>query len=911
MAYSLSTRAKTLLEKTNIEPNIVLCIDGYDKCFGAELTSVYVTIGMDGLEIGNDWNIGGVIVDENILDYISLDGTTTSITQQLDLDKSGATSTQTVKVRLVDFQQTVTQLISPGFDLSDILYRNATLYLGFKEGAFPADYVDLFIGKVQAVESGSGFVELTIAHPDELKRSEIYPKIETTLVSDAPYYQAVIQDLTYYQNGNLSGVAQVRYIDDPFTGDVATVGVSGNLVTIQIDPSATKAKTIKQAVENNILASKCVIPLISGNPEAVQALQPITSLTVSDELELDSVAGLYLPQAPLFRTFVRINDEIIEYTGIDTALNKLTGCTRRALKSFGQDHEIEDEVTSYYKIGDGTANSNAIDLSLKIMLSKAGNAPYVTGLDELKFYNFGTPENYPNGFLISSLDAVRLHNLQIGDTCTITGSAIPGNNVTDALIEDIEVIDLGTIVYVDGASFAQESPNTATVSFKSQYNVFPDGCGFIPAQVDIDRFKLIQQRFPSSIANYELFIKDTVKPKDFINTDIFLPSALYSIPRQGKASVGISAPPLYEGGTQTLSIDTLKNPRALKINRSINKYFYNAIVFKYNEDSIEDRMLSGEIVYSADSQNRINAPNKPYTIVAKGLRPSPLNTQLITRNSKRLLERYQFAAETIPVEPDYKTGYTIEVGDSVVFGDESLQVSDTISGSRNFKPRVFEVVNKEFNWKTGSIRLHIVDTNYSAGVRYGVWSPASIISTGSTTEAIKVLNSYGSESEKDKWSSYIGKTIRVRSEDYSAIEYCKLLGFDEGDDNLILVSTLSSAPLDGYVLDVPNYDVLNLNADAFYKALHPFWTPTISVLTGVSATEFTVSLGDAAKLFEGCLIRIRSLDYSTDSYDKIIKVDTIVGGTITCDDIGFTPSAGFQVDLIGFVSDEGAPYVWL
>lgn len=911
MAYSLSTRAKQLLDRANIEPNLVLCIDGYSRCFGVEITKVYVKIGMPGLTIGSDWVIGGVISDENIVDYISLDGTTTNITQQLDLDKSGATSTQTIKVRLVDFNGEITSLISPGFDLNDVLYKNAQLYLGFKDGAFPQDYADLFIGKIQTIESGSGFVELTIAHPDELKRAEIFPKIETTLVTQADYYSAVIQDLTYYQGGNLSGVAEVRYLHSPFTGDTATVSVSGNLITVSIDAGTTKAKTIKAAIENHIQASKIALPLITGNPEAAQAAQAITQLTVGTDIFVDNVSGFLLPYGDIFKTYIRINDEIIQYTGVDTTLNKFTGCTRRALKSFGQTHEVEDAVTSYYKLGDGTATSNAIDLTLMLMLSDGIGSNYIDNVSDLKFYNFGTPENYTNGFLVTDVDMVRQYNVRVGDTCTISGATNGANNFTDQIVEDIEVIDLGTIIYVSGQSFVVEPNSTAVASFKSQYNVLPDGCGFVPNQVDIARFKQIQKRFPSSIANYELYLKDTVKPKDLINTDIFLPSALYSIPRQGKASVGISAPPLYEGGTKTLDLTTVKNPSKLKTSRSINKYFYNSIVYKYNEDSIDDRMLSGEIVYSASSQNRIEAPNKPYTIVAKGIRPSPANDQLIVRNSKRFLQRYQFAAETIPVEVDYKTGYSIEVGDSVVFGDPLLQVSDTVNGTRDYQPRVFEVVNKEFDWRGGKIRLNIVDTNYSAGIRYGVWAPSSVIGTGSTTTQIKINNSFGSDSEKYKWTPYIGKTIRVRNSDYSVSQNVKLIAFDVVDENLIIVETLGFTPTAGMIVDVPNYQQLNANADAFYKALHPFWTPTLDVTSGVSATQFNVSLGDAAKLFNGCTIRIHDPDYTVDSYDKLIKVSSIVGTLVTCDDIGFTPSAGQKINLVGFVSDNGDPYSWV
>lgn len=911
MAYQLSTRAKNLLNQTNIEPNIVLCIDGYPRCFGVEITKVYVTIGMPGLLIGGDWVIGGVATSEDFVDYISLDGTTTNISQQLDLDKSGATSTQMMKVRLVDFNGEISQLISPGFDLNDVLYKNAQIYLGFKEGAFPQDYVDLFIGKVQSVESGSGFIEFTIAHPEELKRSEIFPKIETTLVAQADYYSAVIQDLTYYQYGSLVGVGEVRYLNSPFIGDVANVSTSGNLITVTIESGVTKAKTIKSAIENHIAASRIAVPLITGNPEAPQVTQAITLMTVGNTIQVDSVDGLLLPYSTIFRTYVRINDEIIEYTGITTATNTLTGCVRHSLNSFGNTHEVEDAVSSYYKLGDNTSASNAIDLSLMIKLSDGVGGNYLENVSDLKFYNFGTPTNYNNGFLITGVDAVRQYNIHINDTCTISGAVNGANNFTNGVIEDIEVIDLGTIVYITGQSFIVEPSSPAIASFKSQYNLLPDGCGFIPNQVDIDRFNQIKTRFPSSLANYEFYLKDTVKPKDFINTDIFLPSALYSIPRQGKVSVGISAPPLYEGGTKTLSIETVKNPKSLKLSRSVQKYFYNSIVYKYNEDSIDDRQLSGEIIYSASSQNRIDAPNKPYTITARGIRPSALNSQLITRNSKRFLQRYQFAAETIPVEVDYKTGYSIEVGDSVVFGDAELQVSDTVNGTRDFQPRVFECVNKDFDWRGGKIKLSLVDTNYSSGVRYGVWSPSSIVSTGSTTSNIKILDSYGSTSDKDKWTPYFGKTVRVRNSDYTTSQNIKLIGFDDIDEHLMIVETLGFTPTDGMIIDVPMYDDLNLNADAFYKALHPFWTPTLTVTSGVSATQFNVSLLDAAKLFQGSVIRIHDADYTVDSYDKIIKVITVVGTLVTCDDIGFTPSVNQKINLVGFVSDSGNAYCWV
>lgn len=909
MAYSLSTNAKELLNSVNIEPNIVLSIEGYDRIFGVTISKVYTTIGMSGLTIGGGWLIGGLTNSSNCDDYISLEGTTTNISQQLDLDKNNASSTQTVKVRLVDINSEITRLISPSFELNDILYKNATLRLGFKEGAYPDDYIDLFIGKIQQVESSTGYIELTIAHPEELKRSEIFPKIETTLAADLNYYSAVIQDLTWYQQGAFSGIAEVRYINTPFIGDNANVSVSGNLITVSIDSGVTKAKTIRETIINSIQASSIAIPVITGNKDAVQVTQAITQLTIGNTVDVENVGGFLLPVSPIFRTYLRINDEIMEYTGIDTVNNRFTGVTRHVLNSLGDNHKLDDSVSSFYKLGDDTESSNAIDLALQVMIS-GSDQNYISGLSALKFYDFGTGLTYPNALIAMNVDLKRDYNIQVGDLITVTGATNAGNNISST-IEDYEVTDIGTIIYVTGASFITESGTAAQLALESKYNTLPDGCGFTPFQVDIDRFKVLQTRFPSSIANYEIYLKDTVKPKDFINVDLFLPSALYSIPRQGKASVGISAPPLYEGDSKILNVDTVKNLNKLKTTRSVNKYFYNAVIFKYNEDSVDDRLLSGNIIYSADSQNRINSPNKPYTIKAKGLRPSATNDSLIERNCKRLLQRYQFAAEIIPIEPDFKTGYSMEVGDSVVFGDGVIQLSDSQTGTRDFKPRVFEVVNKEFDWRAGTIKVNIVDTNFSSGVRYGVWAPASQVVSGSTTTKIKIQNSYGSASEKDKWTPYINKTIRVRSADYSYSENVKLLGFDTADEHKMIVSTLSVAPTSGYIVDVPMYDDLNSGLDSIYKAAHVFWTPTGTVLSGASATSFTLNSGQGTLFFANCVIRVHSADYSRDSGNTGIKVTSIVGDVVTCNSLGFTPLAGDIVELIGFVSDNGNPYVWL
>jgi hypothetical protein len=910
MAYQLTTRAKQLLNRPNIEPNVVMCIDGYQYCFGAQITGVYAFIGQPGLEIGN-FNIGGLARDQRVLDYISLDGTTTNITQQLDSDKGGASSTQTIKIRVVDFEETVTKLISPGFDLDDVLYRDCTIYLGFKDGAFPDDYLDLFIGKIQMIESGAGFIEFTVAHPEDLKRSEVYPLVETETDEVVNYKSKQIQELYYTQRGDVSGTVEVRYLQSPFIGDTANVSTSGNLITVEIESGVTKNKTIKKAIEASVDASLLVSVRTNGNPDLVATAVPITALEVADTIKLKSVDGLLVSDTPLVRTFVRIADEIVEYTSIDEGANELIGCTRASLDSFGSVHDVGASVSSMYVIGDGSAESNAIDLALRIMLSGSGD--YVLGQGGIKFYNFGGVENYPDGLLVQSINLVREKNVRVGDTIQVSDSAIPGNNIFST-IKDIEVIDLGTIIRVDGASFAVEYDSPAVISVASQYDVLPDGIAMSPKQVDIDRFLELKKKFPSMLPTLEIYLRETMNVKDFIQKELFVPSGMYALPRKGKASVGILAPPLYESDSKILSIENLKDPQKIKTSRSINKYFYNAVVTKYNEDSVEsNKYLNQNIVLSALSTSRVKAPTRPLTIIARGVRPSGLNEEIIRRNSKRYLDRYQFGAEWIPVEPDFKTGFAVEIGDSIVFGDSALQVSDTASGSRDFRPRVFEVVNKDFDWRAGRVRLQIVDTNYSTGVRYGTWAPASKIVEKVGSSQIRLELSYGSESEADKWTPYINRTVRIRSADFSVSQNVRLVSFDPGDPLLVTVTPAITAPsLAGFIMDIPHYDELNLSNDALYKALHPFWNDSATITVGTSETEFEVGAGDIGKFFVNSTIYVRSEDYSETTGDVQLRVKAIDGNKITLNaSMGFVPVAGYKVELIGFASDKGTPYVWV
>jgi len=180
----LTQNLKDARSKPILRPNIILEIDGLTDKFCVNPVIGYIRVGDEGLFIGDDWVIGGKGTRSDILSYITLDGSTTSIGQQLNQDKGGASSVSSIQISLIDNKNEITQLVSPWFTLQEIMGRRAWVYIGFddvnSQTLFPEDYPTLFSGIRDELTSVST-ITLSVSHPEQKKRQDIYPSIETEL----------------------------------------------------------------------------------------------------------------------------------------------------------------------------------------------------------------------------------------------------------------------------------------------------------------------------------------------------------------------------------------------------------------------------------------------------------------------------------------------------------------------------------------------------------------------------------------------------------------------------------------------------------------------------------------------------------------------------------------------------------
>ena len=619
----------------------------------------------------------------------------------------------------------------------------------------------------------------------------------------------------------------------------------------------------------------------------------IAPLTTSTDDFIFEVAS------PLIESYIKIDDEIIRVETVNPT--ELGALTRAQFGTVAAAHDADAEVSSLYRI-----QGNAIDLALQLLLSGGDLSKEFIPVSKIGVRSNGTVDLSVISF--SGVDIITRYNLSPGDRMTVTGSIEPLNNRIET-ISDIIVDGVNSDVYF-AAPFIEDITDNIQASPLSQYYVSSFGCGLKTSQVDVLRFQEIAQIFSGTFFDYDFLIDEGINARDFIDEEILFPSRMFSIPRKGAVSVGIIDLALATSATPTIGFNEVINPDKVSISRSVTENFYNSVIYKYGYDVIEDKFLTVVITQNEDSQNRIAAGNKPLIIESKGMIDSVETRNLIATNTRRILDRFKFAAESIEsVGVSYKTGFAVEVGDVVIFGDEQLQITDLTQGSRRFIPRLMEVVNKDFDIIKSTVSLDLLDTKFGLDGRFGVISPSSFIASGSTTTSFKIramASSRPGVPERNKWADYFGLPIFIHNTDFSSSEVGTLIGFDPSNADRLIVSGFTLTPLDGWTLECADYDSAKVfDRVNLWHNLHTFMQPQLEVSSVTGPTEFDVSVPDSAKIFAGSIINIHDEDYTVSGE---ATVDSVIGQTVTLvASAGFTPIIGQQVDLIGF-SDALAPY---
>lgn len=203
MALKLTQTQKRLTEASTKEPQLVIEIDGLGKnFFSSNITWEMIKVGDVDLKIDGSWKIGGLRKAQRDDDLIGLGGTTTTLSQLIDIDKGRGSSITSFSVNIIDISNVASELFSPGVGVDEILFKKARVYLGYKEQPFPDEFTVIFRGVVEEVESRSGSIHLALTSPERKKKEKLFIKADselTALISDNDT-EISVQDISLFRN---------------------------------------------------------------------------------------------------------------------------------------------------------------------------------------------------------------------------------------------------------------------------------------------------------------------------------------------------------------------------------------------------------------------------------------------------------------------------------------------------------------------------------------------------------------------------------------------------------------------------------------------------------------------------------------------------------------------------------------
>lgn len=905
MALETTDNLRQGIKLGEVNPTLIAKFDGIDTIFGNIAIQKYVRIGDPGLEIGNDWTIGGFNLVDNQSPYITYNTgeTTSKITQKLDPSRGLGSSVSQMAITMIDKNGEITELISPGFVVDDILGRFTTIYLGLRDSAWPEDYNIIFQGVVENVSSGPNEITFYLNNTEEKKRAEIIEPVETSLTAPINYRSVVIQDLLYKNAPNVTNNISVSYVGGGTKGSEVVTNPTPTSIQVQIESGVSLASDIKKAVENSPNANQ-LVEVETLDDDDPQVTQGATLLGIDTSLTVANAANLLEP-VDILTPLVLVNDELIAYTAKSS--NTLTGLIRGYQNTTPELHENEDNVAQAIRL-----SGNGIEMALKLMLS-GGPEFYLENAIVKSFQYFDTLTSIDSAVFFQGINLEKDFGVSIGDTITITGASNPANNLTSIIADIGFVNDSGYAILND--PLTDEIGSGAVAKFKSPWNTLPIGLSMLPREVDVKQHLFVRDTF-LPIFNLDITVGEIPNGKTFLEKEIYLPMGCYSVPRKGRSSVVVHVGPLAFYDVKVFDRTTVRNPENLKVRRGINENFFNKVTIKYDYDYLDDKPDS---IYKEESKKSSLIPvgSKPFTIEARSIRTSSGGSENVEISARRYLARYERGAEFIKgIEVDFKTGYEIEIGDIVAVDYADLKLSDAASGTRLGEIKKMEVLNKTLNNKTAQVSIDVVNTVFDNNDRFGLISPATIVDSGAnTTTKVFVKKSYGTKSferESNKWRDHIGQNVRIRSEDFTTIYDTKIIGFDNNTPQSFLIQAVPTAPSEGWIIELINYpDNPDKSFEAHWKLRYAFFSPQVQAVNSVTLGQdsFEVAPGDTEKFWIGAPTLIHNYSYSQVSQEALVTAIDKVNNIITIDtNAGFNINDTHFIDLIGFHYDESPPY---
>lgn len=598
-----------------------------------------------------------------------------------------------------------------------------------------------------------------------------------------------------------------------------------------------------------------------------------------------------------FTNYVKIDDEIIDIevsgVGLGGGLSGFIARQRGALGTQSVPHEIDAEVKFVY-----TIEGKPLDIAQRIMMSSNGVFNEFVSDFQVTSQQQSGSTFIDNAVFINHPNIERASGLVRGDRIRY----LVDNSFVEYNIISFGVLESGFSYFIVDANIETIVDIETDLIFSSQYNTLNFGLGMFPFEVDNAEIDRIKSTFSPNFVDMKFYIEDGIESaRDFLNKQLAFAAGCVFIPRNARTSVTFLSPPLSSEALPILNENTVMNLIDLKPIRSINKFYYNDILFKYRKSVLDGEFKTFVEFLDSDSVDQFGVGVKQLSIESDGYEDNTQTTQIINRLSGRFLDRYNQAATLIKgVKMPFKYGFNIQVGDVVLFGGNGVKIADYNTGKIELPIEKYEVINQKIDL-TGTVSLDILSTGYAIQGTFATFSPSSLVDTATTT-AIKVKRinqADGFDFERDKYNDLIGARMRVRSSDFLYDELTTITALDAQDRNTLIIEALPTAPLSDYIIELANYkdqpDYGTSDAIDAMKQRYSFTMPQLTVTAVTSNIEFDVS--SVVDLYVGAKISIHNPDFALG--DDIATITDITGSTITIDvSPGFAVAIGDVVETL-------------
>ena len=187
---SLQTTPQAFLDYNTLQTKnvvVVVDIDGLDYLTTRPIYQKIrygdpINYGDPGVVYGGLRAVGLATGERGQRDLLSLDGGSTTIQQKLEPEQ-GRGSISTLTMSFIDKDLYMTQAISPGVIIDEILGREVKIWLGYVQNSFPEDYYIIWRGRVTQINVDPGRVTLQFSDPNVGKRQEIFYSAKTQVSS--------------------------------------------------------------------------------------------------------------------------------------------------------------------------------------------------------------------------------------------------------------------------------------------------------------------------------------------------------------------------------------------------------------------------------------------------------------------------------------------------------------------------------------------------------------------------------------------------------------------------------------------------------------------------------------------------------------------------------------------------------